>query len=467
MKTSEENSKVKKKSTKEKTHTLSPSNFQIFFWKIAGSEIAILENCPTDWNKHVGIGMAIFMTTLLAFFSGTYAAYFFTDSVIASCFFGVLWSALIYSIDRSLVVTLKKTPTKKWYSYLLPFIIRGALAIVIAFVISIPLELLIFNENIEIHMGPYKTNKVIEFKELEKKSQEIDTLNKIVNVTNKELISVQTELKLKEPINDFNYDKLKKDSSDRYKDLKKYIKATETQLKKYNGLPKDINGKTIDNNNIYSEYKKALGKENDFISKKIDPIIDSLDNYRINWKKTLHVNEQIISQNLANDKQNLRNGNNAIIIKSNYQDSILENKKGFVLKFMILEDLASGKSTEANPEGLTMWILLWLIRFIFILVELLPTIVKTATPIGNYDLALWSEEQNFAKSLSDGEQEYREHQTNLRRLEQETLEKQAKDRNTIQEELNKSLLKEIAAAQDAVARQKINEYKEKHIRKQN
>ena len=78
-----------------------------------------------------------------------------------------------------------------------------------------------------------------------------------------------------------------------------------------------------------------------------------------------------------------------------------------------------------------------------------------------------AEEQNFAKSLSDGEQEYREHQTNLRRLEQETLEKQAKDRNTIQEELNKSLLKEIAAAQDAVARQKINEYKEKHIRKQN
>jgi hypothetical protein len=43
------------------------------------------------------------------------------------------------------------------------------------------------------------------------------------------------------------------------------------------------------------------------------------------------------------------------------------------------------------------------------------------------------------------------------------LEKQAMDSNSIQEELNKSLLKEIAAAQDAVARQKITEYKKKHL----
>jgi hypothetical protein len=91
--------------------------------------------------------------------------------------------------------------------------------------------------------------------------------------------------------------------------------------------------------------------------------------------------------------------------------------------------------------------------------------VKTVTPLGNYDLALWQEEQNFAKSLSDGEKEYREHQTKLRKLEQETLEKQAMDRNSIQEELNKSLLMEIAAAQDAVARKKIKEYREKHLSK--
>jgi hypothetical protein len=146
---------------------------------------------------------------------------------------------------------------------------------------------------------------------------------------------------------------------------------------------------------------------------------------------------------------------------------------------MILEDLATWKdnagkndstqteinSNKDNPEAFTIWLLLWLIRVIFILVELLPTIVKTATPLGSYDLALWSEEQNFANSLTDGEQEYLEHQSKLRKLEQATMEKQAKDRNAIQEELNRTLLKEIAEAQDAVARQKINEYKAKYLKK--
>jgi len=74
-------------------------------------------------------------------------------------------------------------------------------------------------------------------------------------------------------------------------------------------------------------------------------------------------------------------------------------------------------------------------------------------------------EQNFANSLTDGEQEYLEHQSKLRKLEQATMEKQAKDRNAIQEELNRNLLKEIAEAQDAVARQKINEYKAKYLKK--
>ena len=45
------------------------------------------------------------------------------------------------------------------------------------------------------------------------------------------------------------------------------------------------------------------------------------------------------------------------------------------------------------------------------------------------------------------------------------MNQQIKDRNMIQEELNKKLLQEIAAAQDAVARQKIAEYKEKHLKK--
>jgi hypothetical protein len=441
-----------------------PTTFQIFFWKVAGSEISILERCPTDWNKHVGIGMAIFMTTLLAFFSGAYAAYFFTESLLASSAFGVLWAALIYSIDRSLVVTLKKTPEKKWFEYLLPFALRGLLSLIIAFVISIPLELLIFEENISIHMEPYKTKKVQQFKEFRKKVDDIESLKSDKAIISKELGKKEKELTLSEPENDPFYFELKEDSIKKKKKLNELSEDTRNKLKKYNNLPRDENNKIIDNNGKYQLYDKAKDKENTFISLEFKPAVDSLKAYRKSWRKKNYETRIEIESELLSKKGELKNANREVNKRSSNQDSLLQNKKGFVLKFMILEDLASGKTTEDNPEGYIMWVLLWLIRFIFILVELLPTIVKTATPLGCYDLALWAEEQNFAKSLSSGEIEYLEHQTRLRQLEQETLLQQTKDRNTIQEELNKILLKEIAAAQDAVARQKIAEYKEKHLK---
>lgn len=439
-----------------------PTTFQIFFWKVAGSEISILERCPTDWNKHVGIGMAIFMTTLLAFFSGAYAAYFFSESLLTSSAFGLLWAALIYSIDRSLVVTLKKTPDKKWYEYLLPFTLRGLLSLVIAFVISIPLELLIFEENIAIHMTNYKQKQVGRTVDYEK--------TKIQNTSGKKEIQKSDSARYKEACSKLNllepdteeYKKLKNESKRlNIKLTKEYSEKTNNALNKRN----TVSNQNPEYNQLNNNYKILLQKENKFINDSVDPQKGELSKYANQWRLDWETDS-------VRYKNKLENINGIIlddIVKrdslAQFQDSLLRNKKGFVLKFMILEDLASGKTTEENPEGYIMWVLLWLIRFIFILVELLPTIVKTATPFGCYDLALWADEQNFAKSLSSGEIEYLENQSKLRQLEQETLLQQAKDRNDIQEELNKTLLKEIAAAQDLVARKKIEEYKKLHLSK--
>ena len=471
----DQKAKSSKKEINKKKHNLSPSSFQILFWRIAGSEISILERCTTDWNKHVGIGMAIFMTTLLAFFSGTYAAYFFTENILASLLFGVLWAALIYSIDRSLVVTLKKTPTKKWYDYILPFLLRGTLALVIAFVISIPLELLIFEENIEIHMTNYKQKQVGKTIVLESQNQSTEGKNKIRENDSIEYAKACAKLKLSEP-DTKDYDNFKIEKKRISVKLENdYSRKTRNALIKKNQLSVyDPNYQT--HNNIYKRY---LAAEKNFQKDSLSPLVTEMAKYKKNWfmdmsrdsikykKKLESINEIIESDIIERDSI------------GNYQDSLLRNKKGFVLRFMILEDLATWKdnagkndstqteinSNKDNPEAFTIWLLLWLIRVIFILVELLPTIVKTATPLGSYDLALWSEEQNFANSLTDGEQEYLEHQSKLRKLEQATMEKQAKDRNAIQEELNRTLLKEIAEAQDAVARQKINEYKAKYLKK--
>jgi hypothetical protein len=89
------------------------SKIQYFFWLLSGAEISILKDCPTDYNRQAGIGFTIFMTTLLAFFSGSYAGYYFGESYLSAVIFGIIWASLIFSIDRSMVVTLKKDPTKE------------------------------------------------------------------------------------------------------------------------------------------------------------------------------------------------------------------------------------------------------------------------------------------------------------------------------------------------------------------
>jgi hypothetical protein len=142
------------------------SKLQYFFWLISGCEISVLKNCPTDYNRQAGIGLTIFMTTLMAFASGTYAGWFFAKNIFGSICFGLLWAALIFSIDRSMVITMKKNPTKIKQSLWIPFSSRALMAILIAFIISIPLELLIFSDNIDIHTTNFKTKFACQIKEL-------------------------------------------------------------------------------------------------------------------------------------------------------------------------------------------------------------------------------------------------------------------------------------------------------------
>jgi len=267
--------------------------------------------------------------------------------------------------------------------------------------------------------------------------------------------------------------KLLEPDTEEFKKLKKEMKRLNIKLnKEYSEKTfkaKQIRDKLSNQNPDYNKqndkYNNFRIGENNFIRDSVNPQKRELSKYVYQWRLDWKTDS-------TRYKNKLENINGIIlddIVKrdnlAKFQDSLLRNKKGFVLKFMILEDLASGKSTEENPEGYIMWVLLWLLRFIFILVELLPTLVKTFAPIGSYDKKIISLEENFAESLIAGKKEYLKHQQQIIQLEQESMNQQIKDRNMIQEELNKKLLQEIAAAQDAVARQKIAEYKEKHLKK--
>ena len=146
--------------------------------------------------------------------------------------------------------------------------------------------------------------------------------------------------------------------------------------------------------------------------------------------------------------------------KNEFQDKI-KDKKGFVLRFMVLENLATPNNPDI-PEGATIFMLLWLIRILFFTIEILPTIAKIATPIGAYDRAIYRKEKDLELELEQRTSEYLKQQKALRDIEYEAEREQTKERTQIENNLHKELLTEIANVQNKVARQKIEEFKNKN-----
>ncbi len=122
------------------------SPFKKFFLFCSGIDLKILEKCPSDENKYLGIGATIFFTGMLAFCSAGYALYTVFDSWLAAIAFGVLWGMMIFNLDRYIVSSMKSQGSFG-RDFLVAFP-RLALAVLLALVISKPLELKIFQKEI-------------------------------------------------------------------------------------------------------------------------------------------------------------------------------------------------------------------------------------------------------------------------------------------------------------------------------
>ncbi len=117
-----------------------------FFLFCSGIDHEILEKCPSDTNKYLGIGATIFFTGVLAFFSAGYALFTVFDSWLAAVVFGLVWGMMIFNLDRYIVSSMKSKG-----SFGRDFIVafpRLVLAVLLALVISKPLELKIFEKEI-------------------------------------------------------------------------------------------------------------------------------------------------------------------------------------------------------------------------------------------------------------------------------------------------------------------------------
>lgn len=111
------------------------SIIQRFFWWCAGANSEILEQCRDDWRKFTSIGIFVCLVALLATVSGTF---FLTETFGISTYFaalgGMFWGAIIFSVDRVMLVFYQKG-SGEW-KRILP---RLFLSLLISIVINEPL----------------------------------------------------------------------------------------------------------------------------------------------------------------------------------------------------------------------------------------------------------------------------------------------------------------------------------------
>ena len=152
-----------------------------FFLICSGVDKNLIDECSNgEQNKYVGIGATVFFTAVMATIAASYALYTVFDNIYAAIFFGLVWGLLIFNLDRFIVSTIKKTDSKlKEFLQGTP---RLILAVIIAVVISKPLELKLFEKEI---------NQVL----LEEKNQmTLENKNQIAQQFTPEINKIQNEI---------------------------------------------------------------------------------------------------------------------------------------------------------------------------------------------------------------------------------------------------------------------------------
>ena len=130
----------------------------------------------------------------MAMLAASYALYTVFDTIFAAIFFGIIWGLLIFNLDRYIVSTIKKSKSK--WKELLQATPRIILAMIIAMVISKPLELKIFEKEINQVLLEEKNEMTLRNKEQIAKQfePEIEKLNNGINALKQEITDKETEV---------------------------------------------------------------------------------------------------------------------------------------------------------------------------------------------------------------------------------------------------------------------------------
>ena len=142
----------------------------------SGADMQLLEQCPSEKSKYVGIGGTVFFTGLLAAIAAAYALFTVFDNYFISIALGLIWGLMIFNLDRFIVSSMRKE--EKLWRELLTALPRILLAVIISIVIANPIELKIFAKEIEPELVVME-QQVYSSQEAEVKTRYEPTINQL------------------------------------------------------------------------------------------------------------------------------------------------------------------------------------------------------------------------------------------------------------------------------------------------
>ncbi len=145
-----------------------------FFWLCSGVNIEQLKKIESDYIKYASIGATVFFTGVLASLSGGYAMHYVFNNYLVTIPFAILWGLIIFNLDRYIVSSLIKPMASgkgafvDFFRELPPALPRFLLAAIIAVAVSNPIELRLFQKEIDSLENKLKTARLLPFENKKK-----------------------------------------------------------------------------------------------------------------------------------------------------------------------------------------------------------------------------------------------------------------------------------------------------------
>ncbi len=311
--------------------------FQKFLLVCSGGNIHILRKTPSEWNKFAGIGGIVLFTAIFATLSAGYAMFTIFENLWISAGFAILWGLMIFNLDRYIVSSIKKTGT--WWNQALMSIPRLILATFLGIIISKPLELKIFEKEI---------NK---------------QLNTIIQ-RNKKQLQGEMNGRILQQTSPFEAEK--KEIQTKIADYQKSYDSASVELEKeilgkQSGL---TSGKVGFGSNAKrkSELKEQRRQDLENYQKQMQPRMDYLD------KEISKVYTNLESERTKTE-------------------TIEDRFNGFAARLQALDELGKNSTIIATAAAFIMGL--------FICLEISPVLVKLISSVGPYDYLLEKTENDF------------------------------------------------------------------------